>query len=484
MLATLRSLPVVVACGACAAITLSACAADTSTALTSRQKDVRSSSTTVSFKDCGSECAGELDGAKYSIKLPAQWNGTLLLYSHGYRFAQPAPPTFDPVSTAAQVSSTDPDGSGSDALSQKLLSEGYALAGSSYKSNGWAVADGVKAGEDLHSQFVKLVGTPKRTYVWGDSLGGLITEIISEKNPSWVDGAAPMCGAVAGPNYNFDVALDVAYAVKALIDPSLKLTGYASATEAADNWKHAAAAVIKAASDTAGGGTAKALFIASLVDAPAETATYDGHDVTSQVKARVEALLTALAFGTSGRYELEQRVGGDPSDNSKADYAKRISPAENALITAVGGNVAKLESELDRLPRVTPQGSARDGIESLGDTTGAITAPTVTLHTSADPLVLVQNETVLAARTRLAGRSGNLVQLFVAPPATFSETTKAPYGAGHCNFSDEQRVGLITVLDKWVRTAAYPVQAGIGDSLGAGYDAVFAPGPWPGDEPS
>jgi hypothetical protein len=475
--------PVLLAGGVAAAMILSACA-NTSTPLTARQQAVQSTDTNVTYRDCGSQCTGEIDGAKYSIKLPQRWNGTLLLYSHGYRFAEPAPPDFSAVETNAQVSSTDSDGTGSDALSQQLLAEGYALAGSSYKSNGWAVGDGVTAGSELHSQFVKLVGKPKRTYVWGDSLGGLITEVIAEENPSWVDAAAPMCGAVAGPNYNFDVALDVAYAIKALIDPSLKLTGYTSAQDAANNWKHASAAVVKAASDVAGGGTAKVLFIGSLVDAPTATATYDGHDITSQVKARVEAMLTALAFGTSGRYELEQRVGGNPSTNANADYAKRISPSEATLIATVGGNVNRLEAALANVPRVSADESARQAIEKLGDTTGNISAPTVTMHTEDDPLVLVQNESVLASRTRTAGKSGNLVQLYIGPPTTYSESTKAPYGAGHCNFSNEQRVGLIQVLDRWVRTKAYPVQSGIGDQLGAGYAPLFAPGPWPGDESS
>jgi pimeloyl-ACP methyl ester carboxylesterase len=316
----------VAATGTALALLLSGCG-DSSTALSHREQDVRSTDSNVKMTDCASQCTGELDGAKYAIKLPTKWNGTLLLYSHGYRFAAPAPPSFDPVDTNAQVSSTDTDGSGADPLSTSLLAAGYALAGSSYKSNGWAAADGVKAGTDLHAQFLKLVGTPKRTYVWGDSLGGLVTELLAESHPDWVDGSAPMCGVLAGPNYNFDVALDVAFAVKALIDPQLKLTGYTSQDDASANWQHAAAAVQKAAADVAGGGTAKALFIGSLVDAPTATQTYDGHDLPSQVKARVEAVLTALAFGTSGRYELEQRVGGNPSDNSKADYLSRIDTA-------------------------------------------------------------------------------------------------------------------------------------------------------------
>jgi hypothetical protein len=464
------------------ALTVAGCSANQSTPLSARAKNVQSTDDNVAMKACGDQCTGEIDGAKYAIKLPAKWNGTLLLYSHGYRFAAPAPPDFSEVQTSAQLSSTDPDGTGSDPVSTKLLSEGYALAGSAYKSNGWAVADGVTAGTQLHDKFVQLVGHPKRTYVWGDSLGGLITEIIAEQNPSWVDGSAPMCGAVAGPNYNFDAALDVAFAVKALIYPQLKLTGYSDADDAATNWKAAAVAVVKAAADTAGGGTAKVLYIASLVNAPTATATYDGHDLVSQVKARVEALLTALAFGTSGRYELEQRVGGDPSDNSKADYDSRIDTSEAAIISLAGGEVAQLNKALDAAPRITADSSARDGIEKLGDTTGALTVPTVTMHTESDPLVLVQNETVLAQRVASKQETGRLVQLYIAPPATYSETEKAPYGAGHCNFSDGQREGLITALDNWVRKGIYPTQEGLGSVIGAGLNPVYTAGAWPGEE--
>lgn len=473
--------PALVAGLAAGALLLSGCAS-ASTALKGRAKSVQGTDNNVKMTNCGDQCTGELNGAKYTIKLPARWNGTLLLYSHGYRFAAPAPPDFSAVETNAQVSSTDSDGTGSDPVSTKLLSEGYALAGSSYKSNGWAVGDGVTAGEQLHDEFVKLVGTPKRTYVWGDSLGGLITQVLAESNPSWVDGAAPMCGALAGPLYNFDVALDVAVAVKALIYPQLKLTGYTSDTEAADNWKGAAAAVEKAAADVAGGGTARVLFIAALVDAPNATATYDGHDLTSQVKARVEALLTALAFGTSARYELEQRVGGDPSDNTKADYDNRIDSSEAATIALAGGKVDQLEKTLDAAPRITGDPSARAAIDKLGDTTGALTVPTLTMHTVDDPLVLVQNETVFAGRVADKQQSGRLVQLYIAPPATYSETTKAPYGAGHCNFSDGQRVGLIDALDAWVRQGVYPNQAGIGPVIGEGLQPSYIPGPWPGNE--
>jgi hypothetical protein len=450
-----------------------------STALDSRQRKVQSSDSDVSFNNCGASCTGTINGAKYAIKLPTKWNGTLLLYSHGYRFAAPAPPANEPVDTGPQLTSTDTDGQASDPLTKKLLADGYALAGSSYKSNGWAVADGVTAGEQLHDKFVQLVGTPRRTYVWGDSLGGLITEILAERNPSWVDGSAPMCGAVAGPNLNFDGALDVAFAVKTLIDPQLKLTGYTSNDDAAANWNHASAAVQKAAADVQGGGTAKVVYIGALVNAPAKTHTFDGADLTSQVKALVEAVLTALSFGTSGRYEIEQRVGGNPSDNTKTDYSGRISSAESTLISAAGGDVASLDQQLADAPRVSADPAARTAFKKLGDTTGKLTVPTMTMHTEYDPLVLVSNETIFNNRVQSQGEGGQLVQLYVAPPPTYSESSGAPYGAGHCVFSDKQREALVATLDAWVRSDVYPVPVGVEKAFGPGLDPAFTPAAWP-----
>ena len=80
---------------------------------------------------------GKIDGTEYAIKMPHDWNGTLLVYSHGYQFADTSPHF---------LSQLDDTGAGQDAVSAALLDQGYALAGSSYKSNGWAVADGVADG--------------------------------------------------------------------------------------------------------------------------------------------------------------------------------------------------------------------------------------------------------------------------------------------------------------------------------------------------
>lgn len=435
----------------------------------------------VAFNGCDKvKCADTLNGAAYKIEMPATWNGTLLIYSHGYRQAQPSPPKFEPVDTTAQDAQDAQ-------TAATLLSQGYALAGSSYKSNGWAVADGVAAAEDLHAFFADNIAQPYRTLVWGSSLGGLITQTIAEKHPEWVDGAAPLCGAVAGVVPNMDIALDVSYAVKTLIYPEMKLTGYATYEESVANWTEAVKRLVAAASDTAGGGTAKVLYIAALIDAPSQTKTFDGSTVEAKVKATVEALATGLGYATFARYDLEQRFGGNPSGNVNVDYAARISASEKSLIDAVTpGGFEQFSGLLQAGSRVIADPAAlAKALAEGGDPKGTITKPEITLHTASDPLVLSQNQSFLRARYDAALKAGtataDLVQLFTVAPTTYPETPGAPFGAGHCNFTSQSQVAVINQLTNWVQNGVFPGTAGVEAAMGtqSGFSAAWSPGPWP-----
>lgn len=458
--------------GAAAMVVLvTACGSEPATR--SREDAIRSTATAVPFTGCGKvACTGTLGGAKYEIEMPRTWNGTLLLFSHGYRPAQPAPPDFAPVQTDAQDAPRD-------AVATALLAKGYALAGSAYASNGWAVADGVTAGEQLHDFFVRKVGKPDRTYVWGESLGGLVTELLAEKHPDWIAGAAPLCGVLGGTNLNFDLAMDVAYGVKTLLAPGLKTDDYASYEEAQASFVQARKAVLAATNSTAGLG--KLLLLAALVDAPTRTANYDGSTLQSRGGALVEGILTGLAFGTTVRQELEGRVGGNPSGNEDADYAARVSTSERALIESVApGSTAANLALLANGSRVAPDAAARAKFATLGTPTGAITVPTLTLHTEADPLVLVQNESVFASKvTASKAKTADLVQLYTKAPAHYAKP--APYGAGHCNFTTDELTGSVAALDGWVRGGVYPAGPAVTAAFRSdpGLDLSYRPGPWP-----
>src|SRR5579872_2807145 len=82
------------------------------------------------------------DGAKYLIQVPSKWNGTLVLYSHGYvipGFSNPAEDVGDPITGAY------------------LLANGYALGGSSYASTGWAIQQALPDQIEVLDTFNKLI---------------------------------------------------------------------------------------------------------------------------------------------------------------------------------------------------------------------------------------------------------------------------------------------------------------------------------------
>ena len=425
---------------------------------------------TPSASATGGTYTGSLYGAPYRVRVPANWNGTLVLYSHGYRQAVGG-------ATTAQDAPTED-------VATALLAKGFAIAGSSYGRNGWAVTNGLAAGVSLLTWFDSHVGVPSRVYAWGDSLGGLVTQTLAERYPALVDGALPMCGVLGGSVRNLDLALDVAVAVKRLLYPSMKLSGYASYDEAKATFDAAFAAVYAATQPVDGSPNpdiAKLLAIASIVDAPYRTASYDGTDAASVVGGIVEGLATALFYGTVDRYELEQRVGGNPSTNAGVDYTRRIGFTDGKRFTSFGFGVDLLKSYAGSVnvfgARVTANADARRRFATQYVPTGDLRVRTLTMHTAYDPLVLVQNESVFRDAVAAHNDLSRLVQLYTTPPASYDP---APYGAGHCNFTTAEYVGALKALDSWVRTGATPTAAGVKASTGdPGFSTTFTPPPWP-----
>jgi len=233
---------------------------------------------------------------------------------------------------------------------------------------------------------------------------------------------------------------------------------------------------------------AKILAESHVADGPTQTRTFDGASIESTVKATVESLLTAIAYGTVGRQEAEARYGGNFSGNEGVDYAARFSDSEKSLLNTVGGDgtadaiIATLQSGT----RVSPDPDAQQKLVALGgNPSGEIHDPTITMHTKADPLVIVQNESLFGERYSAAvaanKASGGLVQLFTVAPSTYPEDSGAPYGAGHCNFTNQSRIAVIDLLNTWVRNGVYPGGVAIRLAMGneSGYDALYRPSAWP-----
>jgi len=392
----------------------------------------------------------------YEIRMPAHWNGTLLVFSHGYRVVGSA------AANVPAAALSDPDGRADSRQAQLLLAKGYALAG--YATPGWDVAGSLRAAEGAYRQFVQLHGEPKRTYAWGASFGGLITELLAER-ASWVDGAAAFCGVVAGPTLNFDNLQLAMHAIKVLLDPTLQVSGFTSSSASVQAAQNAARLVSAAIADPRSAAAAKVVYIAALLGLPTKSLTFPNGNLSQQATSTVSALQAYLQLVLQIRYDVQNRFGGNPARTS-AD----IQTPEGPLITALGAQAASFTAALRAASPVAADATARAAVAAQ-DPTGDLRVPLITVHDAYDPIALAQNETVLKERVAHAGHSDRLAQFYVAQPGT-------TIGYEHCAFTDAQVVATIGALDSWSRSGVRPSTAGFAQEAG-GVDTSFTPEPWP-----
>src|SRR4051794_33986473 len=117
-------------------------------------------------------------GEIYQICVPADWNGELILYAHGY--VNEFLPLALPTEAAAYV--------------PLFTSLGYAFATTSYSENGLAIQAGIDNIINLRKRFIKQVGQPSKIYLTGGSEGGLVTTLAVERHPELFNGGLPLCG--------------------------------------------------------------------------------------------------------------------------------------------------------------------------------------------------------------------------------------------------------------------------------------------------
>src|SRR5437899_3628149 len=126
---------------------------------------------------------GKIGAAAYEIVVPAKWNQTLFLFSHGYVAPGGANGAVAAPFAAART---------------WLLDHHYAIAGSAYASTGWAIEDALKDQIALLDFFEKRIGKPKGVIAWCGTLGGMRTAGLVQLHPARFAGAMPLCGVLAG----------------------------------------------------------------------------------------------------------------------------------------------------------------------------------------------------------------------------------------------------------------------------------------------
>ncbi len=376
------------------------------------------------------------DGATWKAEIPANWNGTLLLYSHGYL------PTFVNVPNVA-ADAPDP------ATGQALLAEGYGLAGSSYAAAGWALATAPRDQLDTLAATVRAVGRrPHRVLAVGTSMGGLVTAKLAEAAGRQIQGALSTCGIVGGVEALDNYQLDGEHAIAQLLAPGtpIKLAGFANLGEAMATTGALVSAVQQA--QTTPAGRARVALAAALYQespwGPGQAAPPAPGDAVTAEAGQYQWLLQTLQFVTPGRFDIETAAGGNPAWNVGVDYRRLLSRSSDlgtvqALYRAAGLDLKADLATLTRTAATTADPQAVVRMFATSVPTGRLQMPVLDLHTVADQLVPVQHENAYRTLVDRAGRGGLLRQAYVE-------------SQGHCTFTPAELVAGVHTLDRRVST--------------------------------
>jgi pimeloyl-ACP methyl ester carboxylesterase len=374
------------------------------------------------------------DDATWVADVPDHWNGTLLLFSHGFGTltAQDAP---------------------TDAVRTELLAEGYAMAGSSYDPNGslWALNSAERDQFATLDAVTAKIGTPRRTLAVGNSMGGLINAQIARDGGGRIDGALDQCGLVAGGTDLDNYQLDAEHTIAQLLLPEqdVKLVRFGSADEATATATLLTKAVTAAQATPQG--RARIALAAAYLNLPAWSPGKDRPAATDwagqeaqQYDWFTQGLLTFLEIP---RYAMEQSVGGNNSWNQGVDYAGLLansphSPQVHALYQAAGLDLRADLSALTKGATITADPAAVRRAQQTSSAGQGLDVPLLDIHTTGDNLVPVEQENRFAARVRASGDGALLRQAFVERQ-------------GHCTFTTAETVAALHSLEHRVSTGRW-----------------------------
>lgn len=331
---------------------------------------------------------GRLGGAVYQVEVPDHWNGRLVLYMHGFQGLAP------------KASVTTP------AIRQYLVRNGYAWGASSFSSTSLIPGRAADETAALWDYFVGKFGQPQRTYVMGHSMGGAGVEIAAERYGDRFDGALAMCG-YAGQPAESQIVGDYFYA-------GAYVAGVTQAEFDSTNINNLINDRIRPALRDAAKEKEFEDILIGLTGGPRpfDREGIRGEDATNWLRT-VFLVPTRISYNSDRTYALPPSSGV-----SSADF--------NANVV-----------------RVTPDNEKIAAFNDGNLTTGDLAMPMLTLHTTGDFQVPVDQEQTLARKVDAAGKGGLLVQRLVQAP-------------GHCGFTDSEWERAFADLVDWVESGRRP----------------------------
>lgn len=344
-------------------------------------------------------------GALYRLVRPTNWNGSLVVYAHG--FVGPE----QPVALPAEA----------DSIVGLLAPQGFAVAFSSFSENGWVVKDGAQRTHQLLGIFKAAFARPTRVYVAGASMGGLIAVKLAEKHPRTYEGALAACAASAGTLPLFDYHAHA----RVLFDYFYPGVLPGTAVEVPPGTDVNQDVVLPA--------------LAAMTANPLPAFTMAAIDQTPFPYAHAnpaelfESIVTAIASNAGDRDLLRPLTHGRPYfENRKTRYSSALLPAP--LLEALNAGVGRFKA--------SP--SAREALEREYDPSGKLRNPMLMLSDARDPVVPGFNQASYAAAVADKGTEDLLVQRQVD-------------AYGHCVFTPAELGAAFSDLVLWVELGIKPL---------------------------
>ena len=384
------------------------------------------------------ECVGlTSDGAQYIFQVPANFGGTLFLFSHGYRYPFDIPAAIPRVGGYTVLKSPQPAPGQNAAqvveVATALLTKGYAVGGSGFATQGWNADSGVKTNVELIGIIKKQFPTVKKVATWGESLGAFITQAVAEQNPNLVDSVGLLCPAAGTVEASLKMAGDALWGIKTFFDPTIKGGNYSAGAAGISEAEQDMVKVLTVA------GTLQAAFVANatmpawpatskvpaaiqaaipsrsalvlvalMSGVPTKSASFDGATGPgpasgagaiqfaaglSPAFGALENVTNSALLGILATWDVENQVGGAIFDNTKTDYAAQLGDDLFAFSSALSGLDATttMLGYLAAAPKATANAAAVTKMRALVSHKGTFSDPTVIVAGEADQVTPAGN---------------------------------------------------------------------------------------------
>ncbi len=341
-------------------------------------------------------------GALWVLCVPlTNWNGDLVLYAHGYEAPGPYLPPNSLPPTFANL--TLPDNT---YLPDLIESLHYAFGATTYRRSGLVAADGA---QDLAAVAVaarQALGTSlHRIYATGVSEGGLVTALAVEQRPDLFAGGLSTCGPIGDFRQQINYFGDFRVLFDYFFPHTLPPSPISIPQSLILNWTPAGAmAAVLGALQNNPSAAAQLISTAKAAIDPADPTTVG------------RTTLDVLGYNVNATNDAVYWLGGNPYGNRFRWY----SGSANDFALNLG--VKRFDASSTALAHLAPY-----------QTSGKLSRPLVTLHTTGDDVIPYWQELLYAAKVIAKGSAGYLTPIPI-------------FRYGHCNFQSSEVLAAFGIL--------------------------------------